>query len=269
MPISLAIIEDLDEVRDGLRNFLALSTEFNVLDSFRTAEEALAAWQRCQPDIYIVDINLPGMNGIEFVRRAGLDAGRTQFMMFTVYENDEKVFEALKAGASGYLLKNTGLVHIIEALKELHQGGSPMSSAIARKLVRSFQERGGQGPGQRGSGQGERAPGQGERGSGQGESGPGLPGQADRRGDPMAGPDLPMSDAPGPECWDSALSVRENEILQLLARGLLYKEISDQLNISTSTVRQHIHRIYEKLHVQNRTEAINKTSNVREMRPKK
>ena len=211
MPITLAIIEDLDEVRDGLRNFLALSTEFLVLESFKTAEEALAALPRCQPDIFIVDINLPGMNGIEFVRRAGggegrsqVGEGRSQFMMFTVYENDEKVFEALKAGASGYLLKNTGLVHIIEALKELYQGGSPMSSAIARKLVNAVRET-------------------------------------------------------GPACWDSALSLRENEILQLLARGLLYKEISDQLHISTSTVRQHIHRIYEKLHVQNRTEAINKT----------
>jgi DNA-binding NarL/FixJ family response regulator len=223
MPITLAIIEDLDEVRDGLRNFLALSTEFLVLESFKTAEEALAAFPRCQPDIFIVDINLPGMNGIEFVRRAGggegrsqVGEGRSQFMMFTVYENDEKVFEALKAGASGYLLKNTGLVHIIEALKELYQGGSPMSSAIARKLVKAFQDHGGKGK------------------------------------DPVVGDT-------GPACWDSALSPRENEILQLLGRGLLYKEISDQLHISTSTVRQHIHRIYEKLHVQNRTEAINKT----------
>lgn len=220
MPITLAIIEDLDEVRDGLKNFLALSTEFLVLDSFKTAEDALAAWPDCRPDIYIVDINLPGINGIEFVRRVrggeegsgepGGGKGTTQFMMFTVYENDEKVFEALKAGASGYLLKNTGLIHIIEALKELYQGGSPMSSAIARKLVRSFQE---------------------------------------------SGKKVPEA----PECWDSALSLRENEILQLLARGLLYKEISEQLHISTSTVRQHIHRIYDKLHVQNRTEAINKT----------
>src|SRR6185312_2176070 len=211
MSISLAIIEDLDEVRDGLKNFLALSSEFRVLDSFKTAEDALAALPECRPDIFIVDINLPGMNGIEFVRQAARE-GSMQFMMFTVYENDEKVFEALKAGASGYLLKNTGLVHIIEALKELHQGGSPMSAAIARKLVRAFQ-----------------------------------------------GSHMEKDLEEFPECWDSALSVRENEILQLLARGLLYKEISDRLNISTSTVRQHIHRIYDKLHVQNRTEAINKT----------
>ncbi len=127
-------------------------------------------------------------------------------MMFTVYENDEKVFEALKAGASGYLLKNTSLIQIIEALKELYQGGSPMSANIARKLVRNFQE--------------------------------------------QTNHDTPADITP--------LSNRENETLHLLSQGLLYKEIADKLGISTSTVRQHIHRIYEKLHVQNRTEAINK-----------
>jgi DNA-binding NarL/FixJ family response regulator len=206
MPITLAIVEDLDEVRDGLMNFLALSPEFKVLDTFKTAEEALEAVPRLQPDIVIMDINLPGMNGIECVRQIVSVNSRTQFMMFTVYENDEKVFEALKAGASGYLLKNTGLIHIIEALKELYQGGSPMSANIARKLVNSFQQ------------------------------------QAQKE---------TVSEM-------AMLSPRENEILQHLARGLLYKEIADQLHIATSTVRQHIHRIYEKLHVQNRTEAINK-----------
>ena len=127
-------------------------------------------------------------------------------MMFTVYENDEKVFEALKAGASGYLLKNTGLLQIVEALRELYDGGSPMSANIARKLVNNFQEQ--------------------------------------------------MQDEAPADI--SLLSIRENEILHLLSQGLLYKEIAEQLGISTSTVRQHIHRIYEKLHVQNRTEALNK-----------
>ena len=125
-------------------------------------------------------------------------------MMFTVYENDEKVFEALKAGASGYLLKNTGLLQLIEALQELHNGGSPMSANIARKLVTVFREK--------------------------------------------ENSEIPVE----------ALSKRETEILQLLSKGLLYKEIADKLSISVSTVRQHIHKIYEKLHVQNRTEAINK-----------
>jgi DNA-binding NarL/FixJ family response regulator len=203
MSISLAIVEDLDEVREGLNQFISLNPEFKVLDTFKTAEEALYDIPRLQPDIVIMDINLPGMNGIECIRQVKNKSPKTQFMMFTVYENDEKVFEALKAGASGYLLKNTGLVQMIEALSELHNGGSPMSANIARKLVTVFRE------------QENLAP-------------------------------------------IETLSNRENEILQLLSKGLLYKEIADQLSISTSTVRQHIHNIYEKLHVQNRTEAINK-----------
>jgi len=204
MSISLSIVEDLDEVREGLKQFISLNPEFKVLDTFKTAEEALYDIPRLQPDIVIMDINLPGMNGIECIREIKTKVPRTQFMMFTVYENDEKVFEALKAGASGYLLKNTGLVQLIEALQELHKGGSPMSANIARKLVTVFREK---------------------------ESS-----------------EIPVE----------SLSKRETEILQLLSKGLLYKEIADQLSISVSTVRQHIHKIYEKLHVQNRTEAINK-----------
>jgi DNA-binding NarL/FixJ family response regulator len=204
MSITLAIVEDLDEVRDGLKNFISLSQDFKVLNTFKTAEDAVTDLPKLKPDIVIMDINLPGMNGIECIRQVKDKSPGTQFMMFTVYENDEKVFEALKAGASGYLLKNTGLVQLIESLKELHTGGSPMSANIARKLVTLF------------------------------------------RNDQKQAPSLEV------------LSHRENEILQLLAKGLLYKEIADQLAISVSTVRQHIHHIYEKLHVQNRTEAINK-----------
>ena len=204
MSITLTIVEDLDEVRDGLKNFISLSQEFKVLDTYKTAEEALEDIPKLQPDIVIMDISLPGMSGIECLRLVKDKSPKTQFMMFTVYENDEKVFEALKAGASGYLLKNTGLVQLIESLKELHNGGSPMSANIARKLVTVFRDK-------------------------------------EKAIEPV-----------------EALSGRENEILQLLAKGLLYKEIAEQLSISTSTVRQHIHHIYEKLHVQNRTEAINK-----------
>lgn len=204
MSISLAIVEDLDEVRDGLKNFISLSQDFKILDTFKTAEEALHDIPRLKPDVVIMDINLPGMNGIECIRQVKDKSPETQFMMFTVYENDEKVFEALKAGASGYLLKNTGLVQLIESLKELYNGGSPMSANIARKLVTVFRNK-------------------------------------ETNSEVL-----------------SVLSARENEILHLLSKGLLYKEIAEQLHISTSTVRQHIHHIYEKLHVQNRTEAINK-----------
>jgi DNA-binding NarL/FixJ family response regulator len=204
MSISIAIVEDLDEVRDGLKNFISLSTDFIVVGTFKNGEEALANLPLVNPDIVIMDINLPGMNGIECIRKVKDKSPGTQFMMFTVYENDEKVFEALKAGASGYLLKNTGLLQISESLKELYDGGSPMSANIARKLVNLFRD----------------------------------------TGKETAAMDV--------------LSNRENEILQLLAKGLLYKEIADQLQITTGTVRQHIHNIYDKLHVQNRTEAINK-----------
>jgi DNA-binding NarL/FixJ family response regulator len=204
MSISLAIVEDLDEVREGLHQFISLNKEFNVLDTFKTAEEAIYDLPSLKPDIVIMDINLPGINGIDCIKEVKGKLPKTQFMMFTVYENDEKVFEALKAGASGYLLKNTGLVQMIEALKDLHNGGSPMSANIARKLVTVFREK-----------------------------------------------EKNLEDI-------ESLTHRENEILQLLSKGLLYKEIADQLTISVGTVRQHIHKIYEKLHVQNRTEAINK-----------
>lgn len=206
MPITIAIVEDLDEVRDGLKNFLSLDPDLIVTGTFKTAIDAVEGILQDQPNVAIMDINLPGMNGIDCIREIRKKSSDTQFMMFTVYENDEKVFEALKAGASGYMLKSTGLPHLIAALKELHRGGSPMSANIARKLVKVFQQ------------------------------------------PPKAAPSAHVA----------VLSPRETEILDHLAQGLLYKEIADNLSISTSTVRQHIHRIYDKLHVQNRTEAINK-----------
>jgi DNA-binding NarL/FixJ family response regulator len=204
MSISLVIIEDLAEVREGLVQFISLNSEFIVKGSFETAEDAMQDLPRLKPDIVIMDINLPGINGIECIRQVRQKIPLTQFMMFTVYENDEKVFEALKAGATGYLLKNTGLLQLVEALKELYNGGSPMSANIARKLVSLFRK---------------------------------------DYSDPFNAAEL---------------TKRENEVLQLLSKGLLYKEIADKLGISVGTVRQHIHKIYEKLHVQNRTEAINK-----------
>ena len=204
MPITVAIIEDLVEIREGLKTYIESEADFEVACVADSAEEALLMLPRLLPNIVVMDINLPDMNGIECVRLLKEDCPRTQFMMFTIYENDEKVFQALEAGASGYLLKNSHPNQIIEALRELHQGGSPMSPNIARKLVNLFRE--------------------------------------EHKG-------------PGPS---NLLGRRENDILQLLAQGLLYKEIANKLSISVGTVRQHIHNIYEKLHVQNRTEALNK-----------
>ena len=197
------MVEDLEEVRNGMASLLTLDERFEMLATFANAEKAAAELPAWQPDIIIMDINLPGMNGIECIKKVKPLCPQSQFIMFTIYEDDEKVFEALTAGASGYLLKKTPLSKITDALLELHSGGSPMSTQIARKVISRLQ-----------------------------------------------------NNKPSQEI--KVLTVRENEVLQLLAKGLLYKEIAYKLAISPDTVRQHIHHIYEKLHVQNRTEAINK-----------
>lgn len=204
MAISVAIVEDLEEIRDALRSYMDIDNDLKLTGSFSNAEEAAKKLPVLQPDLVIMDINLPGMTGIECIRQIKPECPSTQFMMFTVYEDDEKVFEALKAGANGYMLKKHGSQKIIEALKELHGGGSPMSADIARKVVSAFHTN--------------------EK---QNET-------------------------------DYHLTKRESSILQLLAKGMLYKEIAQQVSISNNTVKQHIHNIYEKLHVQNRTEALNK-----------
>lgn len=204
MTITVAIVEDLEEIRDAVRSYIAMDTELTLTGCFADAETAAAALPSLQPDLVIMDINLPGMSGIECMRQVKPLCPACQFMMFTVYEEDEKVFEALKTGASGYILKKHGSQKIIEALKELYKGGSPMSADIARKVVNFFHAN-------------------------------------DNRGASLF-----------------QLTKREIDILHLLAKGMLYKEIAEQLSISSNTVKQHIHNIYEKLHVENRTEALNK-----------
>jgi len=204
--IRVVIVEDLEEVIEGLSAFIKKDDALQLVAAFRTAEAAALELPILKPDLVVMDINLPGMTGIECVRQVKKMVPEIQFMMFTVYENNDQVFDALKAGASGYLLKKTPPLQIIESIKELHAGGSPMSAAIARKLVSVFNEQ----------------------------------------------------NVITSVRQDSVLSPREKEVLELVAKGLLYKEISDQLGISFHTVRQHIGKIYEKLHVHNKTEAINK-----------
>jgi len=206
MPIRVSIVEDLAEVREGLVDLVQSDEELFMVSSFKDAESAAQKLPDLKADIVLMDINLPGMSGIECIKLIKERCPGTQFLMFTVYENDDKVLEALQAGATGYLLKRTKPEQILESIKELNQGGSPMSSNIARKLLNIF---------------------------------------------------LHEKKATKKE----ALSDRENEVLQLLADGLLYKEIANRLYIGHGTVRQHLHNIYEKLHVNNRTEAVNRYFN--------
>ena len=203
-PITVSIVEDLDEVREALQRLINQSEKFGFVAGFNNAEQAVTNIPLAPPDIVIMDINLPGISGIECISRIKEKCRGTQFMMFTIYEDDEKVFEALKAGAHGYLLKKTPKEKLLEALEELHNGGSPMSTNIARKVIEAFEKK----------------------------------------------------NQPPEEL--NRLTNKEKQILDLLAKGYLYKEIADQLNSTRNTIKQHIHHIYEKLHVQNRTEAINK-----------
>ena len=201
--VRVAIVEDDPRVRETLARLVDRSPGFRCVSSHPSGEDALAALPHNPPDVVLMDINLPGMNGVECVRKVKDILAQTQVMMLTVYEDTDLIFRALAAGATGYLLKQTPPGELLAAIADVHRGGSPMTSHIARKIVASFQQ--------------------------------------------------PVAPVP-PET--QTLSPREKEVLALLAQGFLYKEIADQLGVSYDTVHTHIRRIYEKLHVRSRTEAV-------------
>ncbi|MCG3157609.1 MAG: Response regulator protein VraR [bacterium] len=202
MPINVAIVEDIDDIRNGLAYLINGSEGFRCVAKCSSAEAALEELADQEADVVLMDIELPGMSGIECIRRLKSDFPELQIMMLTIYEDDDKIFDSLMAGASGYILKKTQPARLLEAIQDLHHGGSPMSSQIARRVVQIFQQ--------------------------------------------MRTPAKEMEH----------LSRREQEILSYLAKGFLYKEIATTLGISIETVRTHLHKIYEKLHVHNRTEAV-------------
>jgi len=202
--ITVSIVDDEADLREHIAGYLAAAGDIRCLSAYASAEEALERLPQDKPDVVLMDINLGGMDGIECARRLKTQMPEAQILMLTVFEDTEKIFKALAAGASGYLLKRLSPKKLIEAIAEVRAGGSPMSASIARKVVQSFQA-------------------------------------APPRGD---------------ESVD--LSQRERSVLDGLAEGLAYKQIADQLGVSIHTVRNYIRRIYEKLHVQTRTEAVAK-----------
>ncbi|MBL7732876.1 MAG: response regulator transcription factor [Chitinophagaceae bacterium] len=139
--ITVAIIEDIKEIKEGLELLIDSSEGFSCIKTFATGEEAIKDLPAVCPDVVLMDINLPGINGIEAVRNLKTKCPTTQFIMSTVYEDDENIFESLKAGASGYLLKKTAPSKILDSIMEVYHGGSPMSSQIARKVIASFQQK--------------------------------------------------------------------------------------------------------------------------------
>lgn len=204
-PFRIGIVEDLPQVRQFLQQVIGSAKDMELVCVYRSAEEAFPAITEQQLDVVITDIGLPGITGIDLLRKLKPFMPTTQFMVFTVHDDDIRVFEALKAGANGYMLKSATAIALLEGIRELIGGGAPMSASVARRLVDHLRP----------------APGHRE-----------------------------------PEHED--LTARERGVLDLLAQGLLYKEIAAREGISISTVKQHIHSIYKKLHVGSKEEALEK-----------
>jgi DNA-binding NarL/FixJ family response regulator len=204
MTISVSIVEDDLKVRESLAKLIDSSQGYRCVSQHASGEDALREIPRVNPNVTLMDINLTGINGVECVRRLKPLVPKTQIIMLTVYQNTEHIFNALAAGATGYLLKQTKPAELLAAIKDVFEGGSPMNSHIARKIVQSF-----------------------------------------HRTTPR-----------GSE--DQGLSPREAQVLDLLAKGFLYKEIAESMGLTYATVHTHVRHIYEKLHVRSRTEAVAK-----------
>jgi two-component system, NarL family, response regulator LiaR len=202
--ITVCIVEDRKDIRDSLKILVNEPQDCACVGDFANGEDAVKEIPELQPDVVLMDIDLPGMNGIECIRQLKPLCPRVQFMICTVYDEDEKIFDALAAGANSYILKRSDSDTLINSIRDLHNGGSPMSSDIARKIVRQFQKA--------------------------------LPSEKE----------------------EYHLTEREKEILQLLAKGLTYQQTADKIFISGKTIKKHVYNIYEKLHVNSRTEAVNK-----------
>jgi DNA-binding NarL/FixJ family response regulator len=201
MSITVSIVEDVNGTRESLVKLFNAPPRLRCLKSYANGEDAVRGIPQDPPDVALLDINLPGMSGIECVAKLKAQLPRLQVLMLTTYEESGLIFDSLRAGASGYLLKNMPPDELIQAVEQVNAGGAPMSMQIARKVVEHFHHI-----------------------------------------------QQPRSDM-------EKLTPREQEILALLAEGYLYKEIGDRLDITLNTVKRHLHAIYEKLHVQSRTEA--------------
>ena len=202
--ITVAIVEDDAQVRQSLADILKRGAGVVCVGEHGNAEEAVREIPRVQPKVVLMDINLPGMDGVHCVRRLSELAPGTQVVMLTVYDNTDAIFNSLAAGAHGYLLKPISAEQLLLAIRDVYAGGAPMTSDIARKVVHAFKQ--------------------------------------------------PAPAAPQTE----DLSPREQEVLDFLAKGYLYKEIAEQLAISYGTVHTYIERIFKKLHVRSRAQAVAK-----------
>ncbi|MCX6877921.1 MAG: response regulator transcription factor [Verrucomicrobia bacterium] len=200
--IQVSVVEDSEALRRGLATLLDDAPDMQCRSTCADAEEALQRLAADAPDIVLMDIRLPGLSGIECVTRLVARMPKVRILMLTAYEDSEDIFQSLAAGAHGYLVKSTAPEQLLDAIREVAAGGSPISGSVARKMVDFFRTR------------------------------PAVAGGL------------------------VALAPREREVLKLLADGCPYKEIAEAMQVSLGTVRTYIERIYEKLHVHNRTDAV-------------
>ena len=201
MPIKVSIVEDNADMRESVALLLNQAPGLRCVSTYASAEAAVRDLPLQKPNVALVDIHLPGMDGIECVRRLKQQLPQLQVLMLTRYEQSDLIFDSIRAGASGYLLKSTPAAELVQAVEQVHAGGAPMTMQIARKVINHFQQ------------------------------------------------------IPQPSSDKEKLTPREQEVLALLAKGYLYKEIGDHLGVSINTLRNHLRAIYEKLHVHSRTEA--------------
>lgn len=213
-PIQVALVEDDEVIRESLAVLINGAPGFRCVAACESGEAALERLPAVGADVVLMDIHLPGITGVEAVRRLKPISPATQFIMLTMYEDDSSVFESLAAGATGYLLKRTAHAQVLEAIHDVWMGGAPMTSSIARKVVQSMQRA------------------------------------------QTALQTAPQTNSSATAEGLANVSPREEEVLRLLAQGYRYKEIADSLGITVETVRTHLRRIYEKLHVTSRTEAV-------------
>lgn len=213
MALRITIFDDNKNIRDSIRMLLETEPDIDVAGSYSHVLDCIDDIRESNPDIVLMDIEMPGMSGIEAVLKIKKEFPHIQVLMQTVFEDDEKVFDSICAGASGYILKNFLNTRLVDAIRELQYGGSPMSPSIARKVLNKMQS---------------------------------------------------VSSAIKPEeAPDYHLTPREKEVLTCLVNGLSYKMIGAELNISYETVRSHVKKIYEKLHVASLTEMVAKAINQR------
>ncbi len=205
--IKVVIFDDNDTLRDSIALLLGEMKDLTLVGSYSHCLDVVQNIKDTRPDVVIMDIDMPGMNGIEGVKLIRKNCPSVQILMFTVFDDEEKVFAAIKSGAAGYILKNAEPGQLVQAIVEVYNGGAPMTPGIARKVLQQFQTF------------------------------------------------LPQ------EKTDYNLSNREKEVLALLVSGFSYKMISAKLDITYDTVRAHMKKIYEKLHVASMTEAVAKAIN--------